>query len=140
MNHPRNTQANINIYFPCHNYGHLIRKIMRRATEARGCKIDYMKEFFNYIEQFSWCISSYLALSQFFYLFWTILVYLGASLCISAYLSLYQSVPVYLRLSWSISDYLSLSWSISGFLILSRYISVYLGYLRLSWLSQAISA
>ena len=133
MNHPRNTQANINIYFPCHNYGHLIRKIMRRATEARGCKIDYMKEFFNYIEQFSWCISSYLALSQFFYLFWTILVYLGASLCISVHLSASWSILVYLGLSRSISVYLRLSQSILVYLLLSGTIWENLGLPGTSW-------
>ena len=119
--------------------GHML-KITRRTTGARGYKFELF-----------WCILYWTIFSYLISVY--ILVNLGASWCISVYLSLYQfrslylnqfrsiliflglscSIPFYFSLFWTFLVYLGLSWSISVILVylcLSQSISVYLG---LSW-------
>ena len=106
----------------------LLKKLRDVLQERKGTRLNYFKEFFNYIKQFSWSIFLYLCLSQ------SIFDYLGLSPCILVHLrflsisKLYQTIfLVYLTLSQFISVYSGLSWSISVYLGLSLTILDYLG-------------
>ena len=63
-----------------------LKKLRDILQEREGTSLNYFKIFFNYIENFFWSVSLYLAL--------------------------YQFVSIYFGLSWSISLHLGASWSI----------------------------
>ena len=79
--------------------------------EREGTSLNNIKVFFNYIEQFSWSFSLYLALSL------LISVYFGPSWSISVHLCVSGTIWDPLGLSPTISDYLKLSgtiWDYTG--------------------------
>ena len=88
------------------------KKLGDVLQEREGTSLNYFKEFFNYIKQFSRSIFLYLCLSQ------SILDSLGLSRCILLRLGLSWSNSVYLSLSQSIFVHLSISWSILDYLLL----------------------
>ena len=96
-----------------------IQKLRDVQQEREGTSLNYIKVLFNYIEQFSRSILIFVYLC----LFWTFLVYLGASQCISVYLCLTRSILVYISLSWTILDYIRLYWTTLNYLELSWTIS-----------------
>ena len=77
---------NKHIVFLTGPFGHIVQKKLRDVLQEReSTSLNYFKEFFSYIKQFSWSIFLNLYLSQ------SILDYLVLSRCILVYLRLSQS-------------------------------------------------